>query len=137
MSVEAIGNGIKTNLGSVKGLKRIYAPKEIAGAVYELPCAVIQHLGTDYNQNMGCTIGKHTFKIQVLVATQDRPSAFDRILDFIARTGDDSVEQKIRADTTLNSSAQAVTVISNSGQGIISWAGVDYLGTEFDLEVYE
>ena len=137
MSVEAIGNGIKTNLGSVSGLKRIYAPNELPETVNEFPCAVIQHVGTEYGLTMGGGTHKHDFKVKVFLTNQDQPSAFNKLLDFLASTGDDSIVAKIRDDTTLDGSASAVTVLSNAGQGVITWGGIQYLGTEFDLEVYE
>ena len=137
MSVEVVGNGIKTNLGNVSGLKRIYAPNETPGAVYEFPCAIIQHGGTDYTETMGGSHDRHTFRILVLVTDQDTPSAFNRLLDFLARTGSDSIVEKLRDDATFNSSASDMILVSNSGQSVITWGGIQYLGTSFELEVYE
>jgi len=139
MSAEAIGTGIKTNLGNVTGLKRTYAPNEIPETINEFPCAVILHIGTDYGITMGgdSSHDRHTFKVKVFVTDQDQPSALNLLMNFLARTGSDSVVQKIRADTTLAGSASTVTVMSNAGQGVITWGGIQYLGTEFDLEVYE
>jgi len=139
MSVEAIGTGIKTNLGGVTSLKRIYACNELPETVNEFPAAVIQHVGTDYYQTMGLDSShdKHDFKVKVFLTNQDQPSAFNKLLDFLTKTGDDSIVQKIMADRTLNRAASDVTVVSNTGQSIIPWGGVDYLGTEFDLEVWE
>jgi len=139
MSVEAIGTGIKTNLANVTGLVRVYAPNEMPESVNEFPAAVIQHTGTDYYQTMGrdSSHDRHTFKVKVFLTNQDQPSAFNRLLDFLAKTGNDSIVQKIMADPTLNGSASDVTVVSNSGQSIITWGGIQYLGTEFDLEVWE
>ena len=139
MSVESIGSGIKTNLGNVTGLKRIYASNELPEVVNEFPAAVIQHVGTEYYQTMGrdSSHDKHQFKVKVFLTNQDQPSAFNRLLDFLTKTGSDSIVQKLMADSTLNGSASDITVVSNTGQSIIPWGGVDYLGTEFDLEVWE
>ena len=139
MSVESIGSGIKTNLGNVTGLKRIYASNELPEVVNEFPAAVIQHVGTEYYQTMGwdSSHDKHQFKVKVFLTNQDQPSAFNKLLDFLAKTGTDSIVQKLMADSTLNGSASDITVVSNTGQSIIPWGGVDYLGTEFDLEVWE
>lgn len=139
MSVETIGSGIKTNLANVTGLKRVYAPNELPEVVNEFPTAVIQHVGTDYYQTMGLdsSHSKHAFKVKVFLTNQDQPSAFNRLLDFLTKTGSDSIVQKLMADSTLNGSASDITVVSNTGQSIIPWGGIDYLGTEFDLEVWE
>jgi len=137
MSVEAIGSGIKTNLSNITSLSRVYAPNEMPNQINEFPCAVIQHVGTEYGLTMGGALDKHDFRIVVFITNQDTPSAFNRLLDFLASTGDDSIVQAIRDDITLNGSASDVTIIDNTGQSIITWAGVQYLGTEFNLEVYE
>ena len=39
MGIEAIGDGIKTRLNTIAGL-RVYAPKEVPDSL-ELPCALI------------------------------------------------------------------------------------------------
>jgi hypothetical protein len=139
VSIKAIGSGIKTNLGSVTGLKHIYAPNELPESVNEFPAAVIQHVGTAYGISMGgdSAHDRHDFTIKVLLTNQDQPTAFNALLDYLARTGDNSIVQKLRADKTLAGSASGFTVISNSGQSLITWGGVQYLGTEFSLEVYE
>ena len=139
MSIEAIGSGIKTNLANVTGLKHIWAPNETPESVNEFPAAVIQHTGTNYGITMGgdSAHDRHEFTIKVFLTDQDQPTAFAALLDFLERTGDNSVVQKIRADHTLAGTASGVTVISNSGQSIITWGGVQYLGTEFTVEVYE
>ena len=139
MSVETIGSGIKTNLANVTGLKRVYAPNELPEVVNEFPAAVVQHVGTDYYQTMGrdSSHSKHAFKVKVFLTNQDQPTAFNKLLDFLALTGDDAIVQKIMADSTLHGSASDVSVVSNSGQSIITWGGIQYLGTEFDLEVWE
>ena len=137
MSVKAIGTGIKTNLGNVKGLNHIYAPNELPDSINEPPAAIIQHAGTEYGLTMGGGVDKHYFKIKIALTKQDTPSAFNKLLDFLTRTGDDSIVEKLRDDTTLNGSASDITVMSNSGQGGFEWAGILYLGTEFNIEVYE
>lgn len=139
MSVESIGTGIKTNLGNVTGLNRIFATNEIPDSINDFPAAVIQHTGTNYGITMGgdSSHDVHTFKIKVAVTRQDSPSAFNKLLDFLTKTGSDSIIQKLRADPTLDGSASDITVMSNSGQGGFEWGGILYLGTEFDIEVYE
>lgn len=139
MSIEAIGSGIKTNITSCTGLKHIYAPSEMPESVNEFPAAIIQHTGTAYGITMGgdSSHDRHDFTIKVLLTNQDQPTAFNALLDYLARTGTNSIVQKIRADQTFGGAASGVTVISNSGQSLITWGGIQYLGTEFALEVYE
>ena len=137
MSIEAIGSGIKTNLATITSLQRVYAPNELPESINEFPAAVVMHTGTNYGVTMGGACDRHDFTVKVFVTNQDQPSAFAKILDYTARTGSDSVVAAIRADTTLNSSASDVTVMTNAGQGVITRGGIQYLGTEWTLEVYE
>jgi len=135
MGVESVGTGIKTNLSNISGL-RVYAPNELQDSINELPTALIQHIGTVYDQSMG-GLQVHTFKVKIALSRADLPSALNAILDYLENTGDKSVRAKIDADPTLNGSAQTASVISNSGQGAFMWGGILYLGTEFEIEVHE
>lgn len=135
MGVEAVGTGIKTNLSNITDL-RIYAPNELPDSINEFPTALIQHIGTIYDQSMG-GLQIHTYKIKIALTRQDLPSALNAILDYLENTGAKSIRAKIDADPTLNGSAQTASVISNSGQGAFMWGGILYLGTEFEIEVHE
>ena len=131
-----IGQGIKTNLETISDLRRVYAPDETPDSVNEFPAAAIRHTGTDYQQTMGGA-ATHEFTVTVFVTNQDSPSAFTRLLPFLEPSGDSSIVAALQADTTFDGSADDMTVVSNTGQSIISWAGLQYLGTDFTIEVWE
>lgn len=135
MGVKSVGNGIKTRLENISGL-RVFAPNELPDSVNQLPCALIQHVGTDYDQSMG-GLQHHTFKVKVLVTRQDMPSALNSILDYVENTGSESIREQIENDVTLDSSADTSMVRSNTGQGGFVWGGIAYLGTEFEIEAWE
>lgn len=137
MSVETIGTGIKTTITGVTGLKRVYAPNEMPGSINELPCAVVMHSGTEYGLAMGGVGAKHEFRIMVMATTQDHAGAFDKVLPFLEASGGSSIFAALLADRTLGSSADDFTLVSNEGQSMITWGGIQYLGTAFNLEVYE
>lgn len=138
MSVKTVGDGIKTKLLNIDGL-RVFAPKELPGSLNEFPVALILHSGTNYQQTMGGNNSPdiHRFRILVAVSNQDQPSALSSLLDYLDKKGDKSIRAKLEADPTFGDVAQDITVISNTGQGGFSWGGMLYLGTTFELEVYE
>jgi len=138
VSVKTVGDGIKTNLSNISGL-RVFAPKELPGSLNEFPVALILHSGTSYQQTMGgdSSYDTHRFRILIAVSNQDQPSALTALLDYLDKTGDKSVRASLEADPTLDGSAQDIVIISNTGQGGFSWGGMLYLGTTFELEVYE
>jgi len=135
MGVETIGQGIATRLETITGL-RVYSVDETPDMVNEFPCALVQHVGTDYIQTMGAASDRHSFRILLLVTKQDQPAAFDKLLPYLERTGTYSVLAALLGDRTLGGAASDITVVGNTGQSAIGWGSVQYLGTSFDLEVY-
>jgi hypothetical protein len=133
VGIEAIGDGIKTNLSTISGL-RVYAPKELEDSL-ELPCALIllgiNDYATTFDGAYDCT-----FRIIICVTKQDSPSAFNDILDYIEPTGSDSIFAAIDADNTLDSSCSASKLARNLGIGSTVWGGIVYLSTEFELQVW-
>ncbi|MAH45854.1 hypothetical protein CMI37_08485 [Candidatus Pacearchaeota archaeon] len=138
MGLEAVGTGLKTVLSDISGL-RIFAPNELPDGIPELPCCLILHAGTKYNQSFGGTSSKqqHRFRVKIALTKQDTPSAFNKILDYLDITGSYSVYAKIEADTTLDGSCSDSWVIEDTGQGGFVWGGVTFLGTEFLVEAWE
>jgi hypothetical protein len=133
MGIETIGDGIKTRLNTINGL-RVYAPKELRDGL-ELPCALIL-LGS--NEYVTTFDNKHdcTFRIVLILSKADTPSAFNKILDYIEPTGDKSIFAAIDGDNTLDGSCSASKLVRNLGVGSIVWSGMTYLSTEFELQVW-
>ena len=133
MGIEAIGDGIKTRLNTIAGL-RVYAPKELPDTL-ELPCALIlpgiSEYATAYDLHYDLT-----FRIVICVAKQDTPSAFNDILDYIEAVGAESVFAAIDADRTLNASCNTCKLQRNLGVGSTAWGAIVYLSTEFELAVW-
>lgn len=139
MSAEAIGTGIKANLGNVTGLKRVYAPNETVGALNEFPCAVIRVEPGSAKFTMGGDGAhyRHAFSIDILDTAQDLASSIHRLLDFRTATGDNSVMQKLWADKTLGGSASTILNVTMGVETLVTWGDTQYLCLSFDLEVYE
>ena len=133
MGIEAIGDGIKTRLETITGL-RVYAPKELEDRL-ELPCALIllgpSSYATTYDPDYDCV-----FRIIVCLAKQDTPSAFNDILDYVEPTGTKSIFAAINADKTLNASCSSSKLARNLGVGSTLWGNIGYLSTEFELQVW-
>ena len=131
MSLETIGNGIKTRLQTISGLK-VFAPNELPDAINQFPCALILPGETRYHA-MFSGDADYIFRILILFTKQDAPSALNKMLDYIELTGTYSVKAAIEADGTLNGSADSSEVKRNLGIGVTSWGGYNYLSTEFEL----
>lgn len=135
MGMEAIGSGLKTRLQTISDIAIVFAPNEIPDSIPALPCAIILPAHTDYDSTFS---GEYDceFRILILLAKPDLPSALNRILDYANPSGSDSVRAAINGDNTLGSSADDCQVTSNSGAGFTTWGGTQYLSTEFEIVVY-
>jgi len=133
MTIKAVGEGIKTRLETISGL-RVYAPTELKDSL-EIPCALIlpgtNEYVTAYDGSYDCV-----YRIVVVLAKADTPSAFNRIVDYVEPTGTKSIFAAIDGDNTLNSSCSASKLARNLGVGSIIWGGITYLTTEFELQVW-
>jgi len=136
MSVETIGDGIKTRLETISALKRVYASDELPDSLNRFPCAVIMPSEITYQTTFTDIEPFIIFRIIVIVSKQNQPSALSKLLDYIAESGTNSVLAAINADSTLDSSASGCILDSNSGFGAIPWGNINYLGTEFNLRVW-
>lgn len=133
--LEAMGAGLKTRLETISDLERVFGPDELPNAVNECPAALILPGETEYNQTFTNKIDV-LFRVLILVAKQDNPSAYNRLLDYMTITGDDSVYAAIAADQTLDAAADAAFVTKCSGAGATIWGGHTYLSTEFEVVAY-
>lgn len=135
MGIETIGSGIKTNLENISGLQ-VFAPNELPESVSEVPCALILLGETLYTTTFSGT-EEYIFRIIILAGKSDQPSALNKLMDFIEPSGDYSVQAKIDADSTLNSTADTCKLIRNLGYGNTTWGGRTYISTEFELQVWD
>lgn len=134
MGIESIGSGIATRLKTISGLK-VYAPSELPDSISQFPVALILPRLIEYNKDFDAS-PDYTFRIIVCITSVDRPSAMNKLLDYIEPSGASSVVAAMEGDRTLNSTADSCDVIENTGFGAINWGGHLYLGTEFELQVW-
>ncbi len=135
MGIETIGTGIKTRLQTISALRKVYAPNELPDSVNAFPSALIMPALIDYDQSFG-GLYVSTFRIIVLMSKQDTPSALNKLMDYIEPTGTNSIKAAIYGDCTLNSTADDCELQRNLGFGVMTFGGITYLSTEFELIVY-
>ena len=135
MGMEAIGSGLKTRVATITDIKRVYAPNELPKSVSQFPTAIILPGETTYDETMGA-LQRFLFRVIVLLANQDQPTALARMLDYVDPTGVDSVVAAVDGDITLGSTCDTARVVRNLGVGNTVYGGIGYLSTEFEVEVY-
>ncbi len=135
MTIETMGTGLDARLATITSLKQVFAPNELPDTINSLPCALILQQGTEYDQTAGGSWDT-IFRVIILVIKNDTPSAMDKIIPYTEATGTDSVRAAINADRTLGGAASSCQVRNNSGMGMVTWGGHNYLGTEYEIIVY-
>ena len=134
MGLESIGDGIKTRLVTISALKAVYAPKELRDTYNSFPCAIIMPGETNYDQTFAGMYSSR-WRIIVLISKQDTPSALNKLMNYMEPTGTNSIKAALYGDSTLNSSADTCELDRNLGYGTMTFGGITYLSTEFDLVV--
>ncbi len=135
MSHKTIGEGLKTRLLTIKGL-RVYAPDELPDSVSQFPAALILPGETPYVTTLNSLDCDYNFRIILLFSQADTPSAISKMLDYMAVSGDKSIVAAIHGDKTLDGSADTCKVSRNMGVGGTTWGGSIYLSTEFQVQVW-
>lgn len=74
-------------------------------------------------------------RIILLVAEGDSTSGQDNIDPYIATTGTQSIWAAVQADPRLSNTVEDAFVVQATNYGLISWAGIDYLGAHFIVQV--
>ena len=133
MGIETIGTGIKTLLDTIVGL-RCYAPNEVPDTL-ELPCVVILmgsgQYATTYDKGYDAS-----FRIILMLAKQDTPSAYNRLINYVEPTGAQSIFAKLDGDRTLSARCDSSKLLNYSGAGQQRWGNIIYLSCEFELAVW-
>ncbi len=133
--MELMSDGLKARLETISDIARVFAANELPNVINEFPVALILPGETEYNQSFTNKIDV-LFRVLILVAKQDNPSAYNRLLDYMQPLGGDSVYAAISGDQTLGGAADAAFVTKCSGAGATIWGGQTYLSTEFEVVAY-
>ncbi len=131
--IELAGDGLKVALAGITSL-RVFALKEIPDSIPECPCALMLLGETDYDTTFNAHYDT-VIRLIILLAPQDKPSAFNTILDYVEETGAKSITAAVKANRTLDGHVQDCKVVRNLGVGGTAWGGIVYLSTEFEIEI--
>jgi len=127
-----IRNEIKNNLANISSLTVIgFVPDSI-----EPPTAVVGVMETiEYDQSLQRGADRYEIPVYLYVSRVDAQDSQETLDTFLASSGSNSVKAQVESDTTLNSQAQSVRVISAGGYGVYNINNINYLGVEFIVEV--
>jgi len=132
LSVSSVRSGLATRLATISGLMAYAkAPGQI-----QPPAAIVipgKPLG-EYNEASG-GLALLNLRVVLLVQRADDEQAQTSLDAYLDPTGTSSVKAAIEADGTLGGSAHYAWVARVDDYGSVEWAGVEYLGATFDVEV--
>jgi predicted nucleic acid-binding Zn-ribbon protein len=131
-SLTNIRNEIKNNLANITSLSVYgYVPDSI-----EPPTAVVGVMEEiNYDASMQRGADRYEIPIYLYVSRVDAQDSQETLDNYLASSGASSVKAQVESDTTLNSQAQSVRVISAGQYGVYNINNINYLGVEFTVEV--
>jgi len=129
--VAAIRSGLKTRLATSSTFVQIAAtmPDTISP-----PCAVIDIEGVTYHQAFGNGLELLTFQVTVIAQRFDT-AANQALLDGLI-SGSGSVRALIEGDVTLGGACSTCQVTQMTNHGLLPINETDYIGANFQVEVY-
>jgi len=88
-----------------------------------------------YVQGLG---GETTVNLLAVVLTSaaDDASGQDLIDDYVSSSGVRSINAAVQADPTLGGVVESASVLQVSTYGLVDWAGLQYMGASFAVEIY-
>ena len=136
MSIESIGTELASAISNISGLT-VYSPTQLRDAI-EPPCAMVIAGEIGYHPTMsGDGVADLTYRVLLAIMKGDSPAALSQLMPYLEMTGNYSVKAKVEADRTLNASAADCKVEKSTGQGIVTWNGTTYIGSEFTVSVWQ
>lgn len=133
MSVETIGTGLATAIETITTLQ-VFAPNELPDTINSFPAAIVLPGVLKYHRTHD-ELWDTNFRIVVLFAKQDTPSAMALMVPYMEITGTYSIKAAIESDRTLGGVADDLRVETCSGAGYTPWGGINYLSTQFEVYV--
>ncbi|HEX6969858.1 MAG TPA: hypothetical protein VF174_13760 [Micromonosporaceae bacterium] len=130
-SVSAIRDGLKTRLKTIAGLR---VSDTVPGQVNP-PAAVIAPDSISFDSTMARGSDDFVFIVYLIVGTAVDRIGQDKLDGYLAGSGASSVKAAIEADESLGGVANFARVSGVRQYGLIEYAGVQYIGAEFVVEV--
>ncbi len=131
-SVTSIRSGLATRLATITGLT---AHATLKGQVVP-PAAVVEGPDIDFDATMGRGSDDFVFTVKLLVSSSVTDQAQAKLDGYLAGSGaTTTVKGAIEADDTLGGAVSFAWVARVRQYGLVEYAGVQYVGCEFLIEV--
>lgn len=101
-----------------------------------VPCVFLLRSGGSPRTDFGRTSPAYQFTVRVVVSRADAEAAQEQLDSYVERGTDDSVWDALEADPTLGGVLHTLRCGDVSGDQLLSFGDVAYLGCDFDVTVY-
>ena len=130
--IRAAVEGLASLLEDVPGLRVHRQPPAILN---ELPAAVVVFESRGASLTLGGTGFAGRVRVTLVVSTAEASEGFDRLYDFMAQSGDSSIEAAAEPDPTWGGSVDdgRLASIDNAGRRRL-WGG-EYVAADFHFDV--
>lgn len=133
MDIAAVKDGLKTRLATISGLLALDRwPDSVIP-----PTAIVAPERIIFDNTFGRGGDNSTFVVRVLVGRFEDAAAQDLLDTYCAGSGAASIKTAVEADPTLGSAVDTCRVAEMRGYGMYQHQGVNYLGCEFVVNVYD
>jgi len=133
MSLPGIRDAIKAALESITSLKKVY--DTMPESIGDLPAVTIAPKHGTYHATFDPGEMGHSFELTLFITKgQSFAEAQDELDAYIAPTGASSIRAAVEA-AILSTHADSIVVTGYRDYGGIEYAGQQYIGCRFDVEV--
>lgn len=130
-TVSAIRDGIVAVLQPIDGLRPVAYVK---GSIVP-PAAIVAPLSISFDSTMGRGSDDFLFAVTVFVSDAWSRTAQDALDAYCDSTGAKSIKAAFEADQDLNGVVHFARVAEMRDYGAVTYAGIQYIGAEFVIEV--
>ena len=130
--IRAAVEGLASALEGVPGLR---VHRQPPASLNELPAAVVLFESRGASRTLGGTGFAGRIRVTLAVSTADASEGFDRLYDFMAQSGESSIEAAVSSDRTWGGSVDdgRLASVDNAGRRRL-WGG-EYVAADFHFEV--
>lgn len=133
MTLAGIRDAIKTALTTITSLKAVY--DTMPESIGDLPAVAIAPRGGTYHSTFDSTKLAHSFELTLFIPKgQSFAEAQDELDAYIAPSGASSILAAVEA-ANLSGHADSIMVMGYRDYGGLEYAGLQFIGCKFDIEV--
>ena len=130
--IRAAVDGLASLLEGVPGLR---VHRQPPATLNELPAAVVLFESRGASRTLGGTGFAGRIRVVLAVSTADAREGFDRLYDFMAQSGESSIEAAASSDPTWGGSVDDGRLASIDNAGPRKLWGGEYVAADFHFEV--